>query len=86
VLSALALGLPLVIRPVAADHPFNAARAEQLGVARIITDPGDAGVTAQTVLNDPAFRQSAQKVQALNATLPSPAHVLHSLEALRTAR
>jgi UDP:flavonoid glycosyltransferase YjiC (YdhE family) len=83
VLSALAAGLPLVIRPVAADHPFNAARAEQLGAARIITDPGDVGAAAQTVLSDPAFRQAARGVQEQNATLPSPAQVLRTLEELR---
>jgi UDP:flavonoid glycosyltransferase YjiC (YdhE family) len=82
VLSALALGLPLVIRPVAADHPFNAARAEQLGAARVITDPGDAGAAAQEVLSDPAFREAAREVQAQNQNLPSPGQVLRTLEAL----
>jgi hypothetical protein len=85
VISALAAGLPLVIRPVAADHPFNAARAEQLGAARIIADPGDAGAAAQAVLRDPAFRQAARGVQEQNATLPSPARVLRTLEALRAS-
>ena len=50
VLSALASGLPMVIRPITADHPSNAARAEKLGAARVITDPADAGAAAQEVL------------------------------------
>jgi len=52
-------------------HPFNAARAEQLGAARVITDPGDAGAAAQEVLSDPAFREAAREVQAQNQNLPS---------------
>lgn len=79
VLSALALGLPLVIRPVMADHPFNAARAEKLGAALTISEPSDAGQAARSVLNDPAFRQAAREVQAHNEILPSPADVLRSL-------
>jgi UDP:flavonoid glycosyltransferase YjiC (YdhE family) len=81
VLSALACGLPMVIRPVAADHPVNAARAEQLGAARVITDPADAGAVAQEVLGEPAFREAARTVQEQNRTLPSPAQVLRSLVA-----
>src|SRR3984957_9608678 len=86
VLSALASGLPMVIRPVAADHPINAARAEKLGAARVVTDPADVGAAAQEVLGDPAFRQAARAVQERNQALPSPAEVLRSLVALSEAR
>jgi UDP:flavonoid glycosyltransferase YjiC (YdhE family) len=86
VLSTLASGLPMVIRPVAADHPINAARAEQLGAARVITDPADAGPAAQEVLGNPAFRRAAQAVQEQNQALPSPAEVLRTLVALSEAR
>lgn len=82
VLSTLAAGLPMVIRPVGADHPINAARAERLGAARVVTDPADAGAAAQEVLGDPAFRQAAQAVREQNQSLPSPAEVLRSLVAL----
>ena len=85
VLSALASGLPMVIRPVAADHPINAARAEKLGAARVVTDPADVGAAAQEVLGDPAFRQAARAVQERNQALPSPAEVLRSLVALSEA-
>ena len=86
VLSALASGLPMVIRPVAADHPVNAARAEQLGAARVVTDPADVGAAVQEVLGDPAFRQAARAVQEQNLVLPTPAEVLRSLVALSEAR
>ena len=86
VLSALASGLPMVIRPVAADHPINAARAEKLGAARVVTDPAAVGAAAQEVLGDPAFRQAARAVQERNQALPSPAEVLRSLVALSEAR
>jgi len=86
VLSTLASGSPMVIRPVAADHPINAARAEKLGAARVITDPADAGPAAQEVLGNPAFRQAAQAVQERNQALPSPAEVLRTLVALGEAR
>jgi UDP:flavonoid glycosyltransferase YjiC (YdhE family) len=76
----------MVIRPVAADHPINAARAEQLGAARVITDPAGAGAAAQEVLGDPAFRQAARAVQEQNQALPSPAEVLRSLVAFGEAR
>jgi UDP:flavonoid glycosyltransferase YjiC (YdhE family) len=76
----------MVIRPVAADHPINAARAEQLGAARVITDPADAGPAAQEVLGNPAFRRAAQAVQEQNQALPSPAEVLRTLVALSEAR
>ena len=78
-LATLGAGLPLVIRPVTADHPLNAARAERLGAAGIITDPGDAGAAALKVLGDPGFRLAAQDVRAQNAALPSPVEVLRSL-------
>ncbi|MGQ4511723.1 nucleotide disphospho-sugar-binding domain-containing protein [Streptomyces sp. DW26H14] len=80
VLGALALGVPLVIRPVMADHPFNAARAQRLGAALTITEPGEAGAAARQVLGDPAFARAAGEVRARNAALPSPADVLRELE------
>jgi UDP:flavonoid glycosyltransferase YjiC (YdhE family) len=76
----------MVIRPVAADHPVNAARAEQLGAARVITDPADAGAAVQEVLSDPAFRRAARAVQEQNLALPTPAEVLGGLAALSEAR
>ena len=60
--------------------------AEQLGAARVITDPADAGAAAREVLGDPAFRQAAQAVQEQNQALPSPAEVLRNLVALSQAR
>ena len=45
VLAALAHGVPLVLLPMGADQPYNAARCETLGVARsldvIDATPGD---------------------------------------------
>jgi transcriptional regulator with XRE-family HTH domain len=71
---------------IAADHPVNAARAEQLGAARVITDPADAGAAVQEVLGDPAFQRAARAVQEQNLVLPTPAEVLGGLAALSEAR
>jgi UDP:flavonoid glycosyltransferase YjiC (YdhE family) len=78
-LSALAAGLPLVLRPFIADQPANAARAERLGVAQIITSNADAGRAARQVISQPTFRAAAERVSEQIGSYPSPSEVLQQL-------
>ncbi|GAA5165693.1 MULTISPECIES: glycosyltransferase [Amycolatopsis] len=79
VLSALSAGLPLVIQPFMADQPFNAARAEHVGAARVISETGAAGTAATEVLADPRYRQAAEQVRDQIRACPTPAEVLDRL-------
>jgi UDP:flavonoid glycosyltransferase YjiC (YdhE family) len=78
-LSALAAGLPLVIRPVMADQPLNATRAEHLGVSRTLRTSTDVARLIGEVLDDPRYREAAERVRRANAALPSPGAVLSDL-------
>jgi UDP:flavonoid glycosyltransferase YjiC (YdhE family) len=86
VIGALAHGLPMVLIPMGADQPHNAARCAALGVARILdavtatADSVRAAVTA--VLTDSSYRQNAQVLRDEIAALPEPAHALSLLEQL----
>jgi UDP:flavonoid glycosyltransferase YjiC (YdhE family) len=85
-LAALAHGLPSVLLPMGADQPQNAARCEQLGVARVL----DAvRVTPQTlrdavadVLESPSYRTAAERIADEIAALPGPEHAVSLLERL----
>lgn len=86
VIGALAHGLPSVLIPMGADQPLNAARCEELGVARVL-DPVRA--TAETVqeavsavLTDPSYRSAAERLGAEIAALPGPEHAVALLERL----
>jgi Erythromycin biosynthesis protein CIII-like, C-terminal domain len=84
--AALANGLPVVVVPVAADKPANAARCAALGLGRVVP-PAD--LTPETVrqavlsvLGDPAYRAAAQRMRAEIAALPGPKHAVALLEQL----
>jgi MGT family glycosyltransferase len=67
-LGALRFGLPQVLLPMDADQPLNAARAEELGFAEVVS-PGQrtpATVTAavERVLEQPHFAARARAMQA----------------------
>ena len=86
-LGALAHGLPQVLIPMGADQPFNAARAAQLGVARVL-DPvaataEDVRDAVAAVLEQPSYREAAGQLQAEFVALPGPAHAVSLLERLR---
>jgi UDP:flavonoid glycosyltransferase YjiC (YdhE family) len=83
---ALAHGLPLVLIPMGADQPLNAARCAELGVARVL-DP--VAATAESVreavtivLADPTYRRAAEGMRDEMAGLPGPEHVIRLLERL----
>jgi UDP:flavonoid glycosyltransferase YjiC (YdhE family) len=86
VLGALAHGLPMVLIPMGADQPLNAARCEQLGVGRaldpIAASPGSVGEAASIVLADPGYRRASERFQAEIAALPGPAHAVRLVEML----
>jgi UDP:flavonoid glycosyltransferase YjiC (YdhE family) len=85
-LTALAAGVPLVITPIAADQPDNAAHAAAAGVGRVVEA---ADVTAERVrdavaevLREPAWRDRARAIAAEIAAMPAPEAVVGRLEAL----
>jgi UDP:flavonoid glycosyltransferase YjiC (YdhE family) len=86
VLAAAAAGVPLVIVPLAADQPANAAACVAAGVGRVL---GPADITAELVLDavgdvlgDPRYRQRAGAVAAEVAAMPGPADAVRKLEGL----
>jgi UDP:flavonoid glycosyltransferase YjiC (YdhE family) len=86
VLGALAHGVPLVLLPMGADQPYNAARCEALGVARsldvIDATPGDVRDAAAAVLAEPSYRAAAGRLRDEFAALPGPEHAVGLIEQL----
>jgi UDP:flavonoid glycosyltransferase YjiC (YdhE family) len=89
-LAALSVGLPLVIVPISADQPDNAARCQAAGVARVVAE---ATLTAMAVreaiaavLGDAGYRSRATAVAAQIAAMPWPTDILPTLEALVSER
>jgi UDP:flavonoid glycosyltransferase YjiC (YdhE family) len=86
VVGALAHGLPMVLLPIGADQPLNAARCQDLHVARIL-DPfsataADVSRAVSAVLSDPSYRRNAQRLQTEIEASPGPEHALRLLERL----
>jgi UDP:flavonoid glycosyltransferase YjiC (YdhE family) len=79
VLASLSCGLPMVIRPFFADHPWNAARLAYRGAAIVIGDVAEAGTAARRIAENPAYREVAERVAAELASLNSPDTVLRRL-------
>jgi UDP:flavonoid glycosyltransferase YjiC (YdhE family) len=86
VIGALAHGLPLVILPMGADQPLNAARCQALHVAQILdavaATPAQIAATVATTLSDARYKQAAQAMQIVIAALPEPASAVALLERL----
>lgn len=86
VLAALAHGVPLILLPMGADQPRNAARCAALGVARVLdaqrATPGALRDAVAAVLRDAAMREAARRLRDEIAALPEPAHAVALLEAL----
>lgn len=89
VLGALAHGLPMLLIPLGADQPLNAARCEALGVARVLdaqaATPRDVREAVSELLDAPAPRRAAELVRDEIAALPGPEHAVARLERLRRA-
>lgn len=89
-IGALAHGLPLVIIPMGADQPLNAARCVELGVAQaldaVTATPDTIREAVLAVLGGPTYRQAAGRLRDELAALPGPAHALLLLEQLAAER
>jgi MGT family glycosyltransferase len=86
IMAALAHGLPLVVVPIAADQPENAARCAALGVARVIA-PADlsaevAREVARDVLRNGTYRRAAERMRGEIAALPGPERAVELLDQL----
>ncbi len=90
VLGALAHGLPMVVLPMGADQPLNAARCEALGVARVLdavrAAPEEVAEAVSAVLAEPAYRAAAAALRDELAALPGPEHAVVLLERLVSER
>lgn len=90
VMGALGAGLPLVCVPVSADQPENAARAVASGAglaipAESLTSDG-VRAAVRTVLTDPVYRESAERVRDEMAALPGLDRAVELLERLARER
>jgi UDP:flavonoid glycosyltransferase YjiC (YdhE family) len=90
VIGALARGLPMVVIPMGADQPLNAARCEALGVGRaldaVAATPADVRDAVASVLEDPAYRRAAERIRDECVALPGAAHAVALLERLAAER
>jgi MGT family glycosyltransferase len=83
---AIANGLPMVILPLGADQPENAARCAELGASRILDQdnltPEFVHEVVLDVLHTPSYRQSAERLREEFDALPSPQFAVGLLERL----
>ena len=77
--AALAAGVPMVLRPVMADQPWNAQRVASAGAGLVIDDPAEAGLTVRTVLTEPRYRAAALTAAAAIRSMPAPEATLAGL-------
>jgi len=86
VLAALSVGLPLVLLPLGADQPQNAARCGTLGVGRVVgleeRTPEAIRDAVRAILANPSYRQNAEHIRDEMAALPGPEHAVALLERL----
>lgn len=90
VTGALNAGLPMVVIPIGADQPDNAACCAALGVGVVIEPdnrtPEAIRAAVRTVLSDPSYRTNAERVRAEMTTLPGPEYAVTLLERLATEK
>ncbi len=86
VTAALGQGLPVVVVPIAADQPANAARCAALGLGRVVDlttlTPESAREAVLGVLEEPSYRRNAERLRDEMATLPGPEYAVELLERL----
>jgi Erythromycin biosynthesis protein CIII-like, C-terminal domain len=74
-LGALAAGVPLVVLPLFADQPYNAARVAALGAGVTVAGgpaaAGRIGAAVAAVLDNPAYQAAAQRIADEVAALPT---------------
>ena len=90
VTGALNAGLPMVVVPLGADQPLNAACCATLGVGRVVEPeertPEAIRAAVRAVLADPAYRTKAERVRDEMAALPGPERAVELLERLAVER
>lgn len=83
---ALAHGLPMVIVPLGADQPDNAARCAELGASRTLDQgqltPEHVREVVLDVLRTPSYRQTAERLRRDFERLPSVDYAVELLERL----
>ena len=86
VIGSLGHGVPLVVLPMGADQPLNAARCEQLGVGIVLdavsATPRSVGEAVTAVLDDRNYRVAADRVRDEIAELPGTDSAVTLLEQL----
>jgi len=86
VTGALNAGLPMVVIPISADQPYNAACCAALGVGVVIepdnVTPEAIRAAAREVMDTPSYRQKAEQVRDEMAALPGPEYAVTLLERL----
>jgi MGT family glycosyltransferase len=85
-LAALDVALPLVIIPLIADQFFNAYVTEKMGLGRVVArddlTPSAIRAAVEHVLHNPAYRQTAHRLQAEMHNLPDQNHAVELVERL----
>jgi UDP:flavonoid glycosyltransferase YjiC (YdhE family) len=86
VLAALEAAIPMVLLPIGADQPQNAARCGEAGVAVVMgaesVTPRALRAATRAVLERPSYRENAQRVCAEIAALPVMKNAVGLLERL----
>ncbi len=90
VTGTLNAGLPMVIIPISADQPYNAACCAVLGVG-VVIEPGERSAeairaAARTVMDNPSYRRNAERLRDEMAALPGPEYAVALLERLAAER
>lgn len=90
VVASLARGLPLVLLPMGADQPWNAARCEALGVGRTLDPVGcqasDIAEAVSDVLEHSAYRDNAARLAEEVRRSPSPSFAAELVEQLAATK
>jgi MGT family glycosyltransferase len=89
VLGALAHGLPLLLLPLGADQPMNAARCEAIGAARVLdavaAQPAEIGAAIAELLASEPHRRAADAVRREIEAMAEPGDAVTRIEALGRA-
>ena len=89
-IQVLACGLPMVILPLGADQPENAARCAELGAARTLDQgqltPDRIREAALDVLHSPSYRRAAGRLRDEIERLPGLEFAVELLERLGSER
>jgi MGT family glycosyltransferase len=85
-MAGLNAGLPLVVIPISADQPYNAACCAALGVGRLIAPedrtPEAIRAAVRAVLSDTSYRANAEHMRDAMTELPGMDHAVALLERL----